>query len=971
VELCVFGPVKARGPSGPIEFTRDKERAVLATLALFHGSGVSTDRLVDAIWRDEPPARVEKAIQTYVHRIRAVLGAGVIETRGDGYALAADVLVDVELFESGATETSSVQRLHDALGRWTGEPYVDLGEWPPAEMERDRLAEMRDYAREVRVALEIDAGHAPACVAELESMVADKPLRERRWFLLMTALARDGRTADALRTYQRARKVFAVELGIDPGADLRSLEEQILFADVREASPGNLPRQLTSFVGRDHEVLQVARLVHERSLVTLTGVGGVGKTRLALETAAAIVADFRDGAWLCELAPVADPAVLWEALAAGLRVHGSPGGKPRDVVLDYLAVKRLLLVLDNCEHLVVAAGRCADEIAQACPGVAVLATSRERLAVSGEVVVAVSPLPVPRTGPNVDGLAQSAAVRLFCDRARDVRGVFALDDGNGAAVAQLCRQLDGIPLAIELAAARVRSVSPAELLSRIDERFRLLNTGSRSSPERHQALRNTIDWSYDMLADNEQRAVNRMSVFAGGCDLASAEAVVAGDEDISLADVANVLSQLVDKSLVEIDVSEEGWRYRLFETIRQYARERLEATGETVAARDRHLARYIDLAEKAGAHLRGRDQLRWATALARDTDNFRAALDWAVEAELVEAGLRLVVPLTVPGLPTGRWTSRDWAEIAITVPGASQHPLYPQAAAHAAMVAIMHVDVDRAAVLVAAAEQSQSRHGTHHTWVYGARAVLALLQADFEQAEQRAEKWVEVARVTQDAFDIASALVFHAATRQSDAARCAVVAEEAVRVSRDAEITSTLLYALLILTQAVAPEQPARARELLAEAAEVARKLGDGWGIATAVAYQASIAMVQSDWHASLRAATDAAGLFLQSGVSLQLGATFTTASVALAHLGFPEPAAAVAGLVDARFPPAPVEGWDALTSATEQLILDALGSARTAEVKAQGATLTIADGVAYLRRESERVFDDEQSAKDNQAGSV
>jgi DNA-binding SARP family transcriptional activator/pimeloyl-ACP methyl ester carboxylesterase len=261
VELCVFGPVTAQGPSGPIALPRAKERTLLAALALFHGRVVSTDRLADAVWADWPPAGAEKVLRTHVHRLRSSLGSGVIETHSDGYAIAPDVVIDAELFEAEASADDSAPGLRAALGRWRGEPYVDLGGWAPAELERTRLAEVRDGALETCLALEIEAGGAAGCIAELEAIVADTPLRERRWFLLMTALSRAGRVADALRAYQRACKVFAQELGIDPGPELRDLEEQILLADVCDAHRGNLPRQLTSFVGREREVAQLASLV--------------------------------------------------------------------------------------------------------------------------------------------------------------------------------------------------------------------------------------------------------------------------------------------------------------------------------------------------------------------------------------------------------------------------------------------------------------------------------------------------------------------------------------------------------------------------------------------------------------------------------------------------------------------------------------------------------------------------------------
>jgi predicted ATPase len=896
-------------------------------------------------------------LATHVHRLRSALGEGVIETHSDGYALAPEVVVDAELFETEASASDSVQGLRAALARWNGEPYSDLGEWAPAELERTRLAELRDGALETCLALEIEAGGATGCIAELEAMTADKPLRERRWILLMTALSRDGRIADALRTYQRARKVFAEELGIDPGPELRDLEEQILLADLQKAL-GNLPRQLTSFVGRERPSDQLAALLHDHSLVTLTGVGGVGKTRLALQVAARVAPEFPDGAWFCELAPVADPHAVWESLGVSLGVRHSPGRSLRDVVLEYLAAKRLLLVLDNCEHLLSAVAEAVTAIGQRCARVAVLATSRERLALPGEQNVAVLPLPIPLTDDTVGVLAKNDSVRLFCDRAHDTDAAFTLTDRNATAVAELCRHLDGLPLGIELAAARVRSLSPGDLVARIEERFRLLTKGNRSTSERHQTLRNTIDWSYDLLSNAEQRALNCMSVFAGGCDLASAEAVL-GADDFAPLDVVDLLSELVDKSLVEIETTDGSSRYRLLETIRQYAHEQLEAAGETARVRDSHLARYAGVAEEAVPHLRGRDAYEWAAVVARETDNFRAALDWAVEAELADEGLRLVVSLA-SGL-ANQLIQTDWLETATSIPGASQHPLYPLAAALAAIGATLHVDLDRAATLVAIAQDAQTRLGTHYSGVHIATGLLAMLQGDTEQAQRHALKGVDQARATQDSAEVVGALTFYAGTLQPDTTKATVVAEEALRIARAAENFSGLMQVIFLLQSLIAHQDPARAQALLDEGADVARKLGDRWAVAVAVSYQAGVALIQEDWPTALRATADAVELDLQLGGSIQLEASFLMASVALAHLHLLEPAAVLAGFVEAHFPALAVDqGWQDLEAASDQLVLDTLGETHTSELKAQGATLTNADANAYLRVQRDRALGDE-----------
>ena len=480
-----------------------------------------------------------------------------------------------------------------------------------------------------------------------------------------------------------------------------------------DALPGNLPRQVTSFVGRDAELETLADLVRSRPLVTLTGVGGVGKTRLAQEVAAEAIRGFPDGAWLCELAPVTDADALWDTMAKAFRLLPPSGRSLEEVLLEYLAPKRLLLVLDNCEHLLDAVAGAVRVIEARCPHVSVLATSREGLAVPGEQLVAVPSLGIPAVDVDDELLVLVESVRLFCDRASSVKADFESSGPNLSAVGVLCRRLDGIPLAIELAAARSTSLSPGDLVARLDQRFKLLARGSRASLERHQTLRNTIDWSYDLLDNTERDALQRLSVFAGGCDLVAAEAVVA-DEDLDPFDVVHVVGQLVDKSLVLADTDDGQIRYRMLETIRQYAQERLEASGTTDRVRARHAAYYVALAETAGPQLRNRDQLEWARRMAPETDNLRAALNWAVEAGSAEPALRLVTSLAVHGVAIG-YSALDWAETSIEIAGAGDHPLFPAAASWAAWSAVLHGDFDRAEVFVAQAEAAQAARGQRAT----------------------------------------------------------------------------------------------------------------------------------------------------------------------------------------------------------------------------------------------------------------
>jgi predicted ATPase/class 3 adenylate cyclase len=721
-----------------------------------------------------------------------------------------------------------------------------------------------------------------------------------------------------------------------------------------DAFPGNLPLQTSSFVGREAQLASLAELVPGSSLVTLTGVGGVGKTRLALQVAAELVAEFRDGAWLCEFAPVTDPGAVWETLAASLHVQVFPGRSLEESVLEYLAAKRLLLVLDNCEHLLDAVARLVTAITQRCARVSVLATSREGLALGGERVVAVPSLGVPTGDADDDEILSAEAVQLFADRASAAKSDFALTDRNVGAVAVLCRRLDGIPLAVELAAARVRSMAPEDLVARLDQRFKLLTHGSRAAPERHQALRSTIDWSYDLLNPAERQALQRLSVFAGSCDLAAAEAVLPGD-GLDAGDVDDVLGQLVDKSLVVADDADDGGvRYRLLETIRQYAQERLQTSGDTTAVRRRHANYYVALAETAGPHLRGRDHLAWTGVVTRDTDNFRAALDWAVDTPSPEHALRLVVPL-------GRIGERamSWAATACAIPGGDDHPLFPVVAAWAAWGATLAGDFERAEDLVATAEQAQAALGTRLPTVARAQATLAFFRSNFEEARRHAAEWVELARASGDAYELAHALVMLASAIQSteptlDAAIATI--DEAVRVARTGGIDEVLPNALFILARSLPGEESQRALALLGEATEIATRLGERSTVGNLIHEKGHHAARRGEWRTALRAIVDSADQLLPLGALTAWGLCHLVGP-AFWELGFFEPAAVLIGKTHGRRGCGAPDWVLEIEAATHAALREALGEQQAATLAARGAALDITEAVAYLHAEAEQAL--------------
>ncbi|WP_328853618.1 winged helix-turn-helix domain-containing protein [Micromonospora globbae] len=638
-------------------------RALLALLLLDAGRVVPRERLIDGLYGADPPANVTNALQSQVSRLRQVLSAGAadpVEFHPAGYRLAVDPDdVDVHRFTrladagraalTGGDHRRAAALLREALGLWRGEPLADV-DAPFAPAEAGRLRDHRLGAVEDRIEADLAAagtgvGDVRSLVTELRGLVAAHPFRERLHGQLMRALHADGRRAEALAAFADLRRLLADELGADPSPELTALHTTLLRHEdapgpAAPPRPSPLPGQLTSFVGREEELRRLAKLLGESRIVTLHGPGGAGKTRLALEAAQRYADEVR----LVELAALPPGAPVAPAVLAALDLRDTPlrvPGGPRDVtdrLVAALADRRLLLVLDNCEHVVDDAARFTARLLGAAPGVRVLATSREPLGLTGEALCPVLGLPVPGDTAPPEQARAYAAVRLFAERAADVAPDFTLDADTVTEVLRICRTLDGLPLAIELAAARLRALPLAEVAARLDDRFRLLNRGSRVAAPRHQTLRAVVRWSWDLLAEPERRLARRLSVFAGSADLTAVERICAPVG----ADVLDVLTGLVEKSLVE---SGDG-RFRMLETVRAFAAERLAEAGEADEVRRAHAAYLLDLARAGDGGLRGPAQLDWLRRLDAHRADLHAVLRRAVDDGDVGTALRLVAALS-------------------------------------------------------------------------------------------------------------------------------------------------------------------------------------------------------------------------------------------------------------------------------------------------------------------------------------
>jgi predicted ATPase/DNA-binding SARP family transcriptional activator len=809
MDFRILGPLEVDEGGRPIPIVGGRQRALLANLLIHANEPVSADALIDELWGEGAPANPRKGLQVQVSRLRKALGEGSarLVTRPNGYLLHVEPgELDLDrcerLAHHGREALASqdlgraAEQLREALALWRGPPLAEFAFDSFAQGEISRLEELRLTLLEDRIDADLACGAHATLVGELEALVAEHPLRERLRRQLVLALYRSGRQAEALEAYRDTRAVLDEELGLEPTPALRELEHSILTHDPGLRAPAapdpwvsRLPPPQTDTIGRHEDRRTVAELLHSGThrLVTLTGPGGVGKTRLALDVARQLEPQYPDGAWLVLLAATAQGEHVPSAIAQALDVTPVRGESAMAAAQRFLAPKRGILVLDNFEHLLAAAPVVSDLLA-GCPGLRVLASSREALQLQEEQRYAVSPLQVPQDGAP-ETVSHAAAGALFVERAHGRDRAFELTEVNAHAIASVCRRLDGLPLALELAAARMAVLGPEELDARLAVALDALGSGPRDAPARQRTLRATLEWSHRLLSAPEADAFARFAVFAGGATVETAEEVTGADVD--------ALEALVEKNLLLRD----SGRLVMLETVRTYAQELLERDDRRSEVRLHHCRYFVTFAETAIPHLRTHAEAEWMQRLDAETDNFRAALSWALDEGRPGLAVRLA-----------GWLGRYWEFRGASVEGGR----WLRTAIEAADDDVPLKDLARAfrAEVVMLEDQG--------SW-YDAGGSLATSRSIASEA-------VALSRRARDPAGLADALLHLSGFALDKAERMRPLAEEALEQAREAGDEVLIADAL---SRRALSFRIADVDAEIAEAAAVYRKVGDVHGLAS------------------------------------------------------------------------------------------------------------------------------------------
>jgi predicted ATPase/DNA-binding SARP family transcriptional activator len=912
LSIHLFGPFAVRVNGEPMPCLRSrKEQSLLALLALRHGREIERAWLAGTLWSDTPASRALATLRRALYDLRRALGVAAAcldSPTPHTLRLVPPAEADVVAFDA-ATTRGDVASLEVAVALYRG-PLLEgcEEEW----VFEERRAREQTHLTALERLAEHAMGHGEhaSAVHYLRRMVTIEPLREAAQRALMTALAAGGNYAAALQTYRDLRLLLHGELNTEPAPETSTLFQQIRAEARRRSSIGRregavadapstthlmpptcqIPRPLTGLIGRESEVQQTRSALAAARLVTLTGAGGVGKTRLAIQVAEEVTDDYRDGVRFVELGALMDPTLVPQTVAAVLGIREQSGRSLTETLRKFLGPMHLLLVLDNCEHLTEACASLAGTLLHDAPDLRVLVTSRQAMGLMGERLLRVASLSFP--DPHAPGLGcrspealmAHAAVRLFVERAVAATSAFALTERNAPAVVQVCARLDGIPLAIELAAARMKALSVEQLNERLDCCFQLLTGGSRTALPRHQTMRGLIDWSYDLLSEPERTLLRRLSVFAGGWTLETAEAICRDfglgtkpeaiqnpKSEIQNVDVLDLLTSLVDKSLVVVDEPRGRTRYRLLETVRQYARDRLLETEEATPVRGRHRDFFLAQGEKAEPRLSGPEQATWLDWLESERDNFRAALVWALDSD-PEAALRLAGALVQFWLVRGHWTEgREALERALERGVKTPAEVRAKALRAAAYVTALLGDFEAATPL---GEESLDLSQCLGDKASVARSLHTLgdtasLKRDLEAARRYYEESLVIKRAIGDQEGIALSLSGLADLTfvQGDHERARALHAESLTIMRKIGNKQAITHSLTMLGFiTVGRGEYEAARALHEEGLALQREIGDKMHIGMSMLGLGYVARWQSDYKRARGLYLDCLAIFREIG---------------------------------------------------------------------------------------------------------
>jgi predicted ATPase/DNA-binding SARP family transcriptional activator len=877
LNLQFFGTWRACLGEEPLPALRSRKGEWLLALLVIRGSAVPRSWLAGTLWPDSDESRALLYLRRELTFLRKALGTESHRLSSAGRTLAIDlsgVDCDVLRFDS-AIKRGDESSLELAVSRYSG-PLLDGcdEEWVMPERASREQAYLAALERLAEMSAE--RGDSSAASARLRAIVAVDPLRESAQRALMLALADSGDSAAVVQVYRDLRLYLHREINADVDTETTSVFESIRdrarlpkkaasvggSASV-EARFNRIPIPLTPLVGRRQEIEEAWQRVRSSRLLTLTGTGGVGKTRLAIEMADVMKDEFGGGVCFVGLGPLSDGALVPQAVMDGLGLKPEPQRTVPESLADRLRDSELLLILDNCEHLLQPIAELAGDLLAACSRLRILTTSREPLGIAGETVWRIPPLSVPppiepvewRDKNLISELMEYESIGLFIERARQVSANFRLSIGNMEAVSRVCRHLDGIPLALEMAAARLRSLSIEDVENRLEQRFRLLTGGSRIALPHHKTLRSLVDWSYDLLSESEQALLIRLSVFRGGWSLESAERVCSGGT-VDALDVLELLTSLCDKSLVVAETTGPSVRYRFLETIREYALDRLQETGEYEVWRDRHLAHFVALGEEAEPHLTDQEQPRWLERLELEHDNIRAALEWSrVRPEGYTPGLRLA------GAICRFWSfhghnleGRTWMSDLLQIEPEKQNPAVRAKALHgAAFMAFDQGDVygarNYADEDLAIRRELGDRRGIANA--LNVTANLAHLEGDYAAELTIREEGLAIWRALGDRWGVALSLgnLGFAANTRRDYELARVLLEESLAIRRELNVLRGIAFSLHQLGLAVhALGDRDSAREMYEESLAIDRELGNWRGVANLLRCLAKLGFENGDF---------------------------------------------------------------------------------------------------------------------------